>query len=363
MPVEVQEALNAFNLITFGDTWTNSHVEGRAYVGGNLTVRNSAEMYHKPSAAPASSYDELYVGKSITGQNSNDGKLVGGGTARVGESVTGFTMEVNSGSTLIVGGSVSNSTLRHADLTIGGALSNSTVEFSSGSVGGAVSNVTGNGNSFTTNTGAPVSAGVPDAGEFHDLMSAGAAELHALAHAAPSVTYVDNNESRIDAAADDTIVFYRMSEAEFEAMNRLNIDLRPDQTLVIDVVGDGNGDGPSGGDKLEWRGSLTGVSATDASRILWNFNGATAVSLLANQLVGAVLAPDAHVLHQGGNHEGTIVAWSSQIEREVHSQGWTGSFPEPDEPGPLPTPIPAAFPLLAGGLGALALIARKRRAA
>lgn len=101
-----------------------------------------------------------------------------------------------------------------------------------------------------------------------------------------------------------------------------------------------------------------------ASMLLWNFVSATPASMtFGGSVAGSVLAPNVALATTGGACNGTYVVGSATIAAnssntcEFHQNAYNGWLPSP----PVSTvPEPATFVLAAGGLMALALVARRR---
>ncbi|WP_177236296.1 collagen-binding domain-containing protein [Albimonas pacifica] len=363
--------LNEFNAVVLEDVdLGNQHVDGRVYVGRNLTGGNGS-VYLNGGGAPASSFAALYVVGDVTGsvkveqggaaqvggnvsgmnyQNANNASLAVGGTlsnvrfgnnntAWVGGSASGVNMEA--GSRLEVGGNLTNSTIANTAATVAGTVSNSTIRNTASVSYGAIS-------------ASPLS--IPDLGEISDLMHQTAEDLAGLAQTSTMTT--DGSTTTFASSASGGTSVFSISGADFNALQNIKFVLQPDETLIINVQADGMAltRGQSG--------NMTGTSASTASQVLWNFIGASSL-YTANALFGTIFAPDAHVTAGAGSNEGTVVARRLTLTNgEIHQQGWKGglAFDTPSAP-PTPTPIPAALPMLAGGLGALAALARRRRAA
>ena len=86
------EALNQFNLIVFDDSKSTSDVDGRTFVGGNLSGGNYGQH---PASTPASAYAGLTVGGTASGLNVNGFGIVTGGNLA--------SANINSGSSVVLG--------------------------------------------------------------------------------------------------------------------------------------------------------------------------------------------------------------------------------------------------------------------
>ena len=101
---------------------------------------------------------------------------------------------------------------------------------------------------------------------------------------------------------------------------------------------------------------LGGSATTIASRMLWNFDDASAITF-ASQWGGTVLASHArgHDAEQHRRHAGR--RGSLDQRGEVHQQSFTGALPMVSA-----VPEPQTWALLAGGLGVMLATVRRRRA-
>jgi len=104
-PIEGIDAMREWNLIVLGDLESSSNVEGRTFVGGNLSGNSSD--YRKDTPPPsANGTPGLTVVGSVTGNHKN---LWGG--AQVGGSVqSGFNLN-GPAQTVRIGGTLQNTNL------------------------------------------------------------------------------------------------------------------------------------------------------------------------------------------------------------------------------------------------------------
>jgi len=132
--------LTQWNLVVNGDLFSNSEVEGTAFIGGNLSgpASNYATML---SPAQFSGVDTLVVGGNITAGNIN----LQAGNARVGGTVSG-NINFNGGGSLISDPGVSAiasqlaAEMASSSAFLQGLSSNSSVQIPGGQPGAAVFN-------------------------------------------------------------------------------------------------------------------------------------------------------------------------------------------------------------------------------
>lgn len=298
------EILHQFNVVTFGDMTSNGDIEGRAYVGGNMT--GGGQIINSRGKAPASDYDELVVRGNVTGGTVN---LNNGGDATVGGKVANSTFELNGHGTLRAGGSIT------ANANQGTKLANQ--------------------------AGAEFEARFPD--DVEGVLKSASADLSGLVGVAPTVS---GNRAVFNASPDayGTTV-YTFDFSFFDLVNEIELADMGASTLIFNISG-------LGGTLSD---NFLGGPFALASKAVWNFYEAENLAF-TRQFFGSVLAPYAYVTNTTPI-EGSVVAASASFRGEVHLQPFAG-----DVPTPAPIPLPAGLPLLLGGLGLIGLVARRRTA-
>ena len=318
-PASALEALQQFNLIAFGDVNSTSHVDGRSYIGGNLT---GGDFVQHPASTPASAY----AGLTVRGNASN--VTVNGLGAVVGGKLSGNV--INSGAAAVLGNS-SNVNFNNAAYVGGSA---SATNFNGGRISDLANNAAllGQVAAATSTDLKATLSGLSD--QLSHLSSAGSSvningnrvTFNALADA--------NGTAVFDLTAIDAIIF-SLGEFEFNLNNATTIIFNTDETTY------------------NISANFLGGSATlIGQKAIWNFYNATDLTL-NSQFGGVVLATDA-ALENTQNIEGTVVVNSLTQSGEIHQQSFTGDVPEQK------LPEPGSLGLL---LGSLALLALRRKAA
>ncbi len=396
-PLTAQEVLQQFNLVVFGNMTASDDVEGRAYIGGNLSGNAPFFIKGTPTIQANSVYPDLVVRGSITGGNIN---VDNAGRVQVGGDVTATINMNGSGGSLTIGGDLkngSNLNMNGGKLTVGGNLqSGVNYNLNAGSdlaVGGNLASgtnlnnshvvdVTGNISASMSVNGAtiryggslsgtlnnlnggsvqnvpvppPAIAAIPD---FEQVLKDLSGDLNAKApedagvgvaanRATFSVTDVDGDDFALLSIANGQSFFASIGEVAFMGLESVD-------TLVINV----------GGTSLSiaenfLSDAMFSQKSDIATKVIWNFYEATSIAFGA-EFWGTVLAPYASVSNNNALNGSVVVASFTQ-GGEVHLPVFGGEIPGTDTPPPTQVPEPGAALLLLGGLAGLAATRRRSR--
>ncbi|PIL18993.1 hypothetical protein P775_17215 [Puniceibacterium antarcticum] len=311
------DLLNQFNVITLGDLDFGEEIDGRVYVGGNMNVSQTRQVYSKPYRTPASSFDELVVEGNITGEGIN---INNAGDVSVRGSVTNTNLELNGNGTATIGGTL-----------------------------------TAKGSQGTKLTGQSGTAGFDDrfptdvAKTMTDLSTSLAAETTT---AAPTLTSGGTLEFKASGSLSDVFVF-SLAYSDFSnflgsVVQNLNIGGLDGVSAIINVTG-------VGANNVSLFGFAGGGNLEAADNVIWNFADATGTLSIQKQFFGSILAPLANVTNTTP-FEGTLVAKTASLRGEAHVQGYTGTLPTVSA-----VPLPAGVALLAFGMAALGVVGLSRR--
>jgi choice-of-anchor A domain-containing protein len=325
------QLLNDYNLIVFSDATSNSEVDGRAFVGGNLTGGN----YETHSIPAVTGLNALTVGKSLSG-NVN----VNGPGLAVGGNLNTSSYNGNGGGNAYVGGSWTGS----ANFNLNGSGS----VFLGGTKTGS-GNVNGGSLLQNQSTNATLIANVPTAATISTIQNTLTAYSNTLAGlAANSSIGISGNTATFDAKPNaQGVAVFDITDAQtfFSLVGQIAFDINGAKELIVDVSG-------AGTNNLGIDANFLGGQASSlALDTIWNFTDAKTIT------VGAQFGGDLLAVHAGltlnGNLEGTLVAENLMQNAEIHDDGANNNLPQ--------APLPAAFSLFAAGLSIMGLFGWRRK--
>jgi choice-of-anchor A domain-containing protein len=334
------QVLREYNLYVLSDLNSTSSVEGRTFVGGNLSGGSDYYKYSGgktplPSATNA-------PGLTVVGSSSGSKNLHNGSGALVGGGVSG--------------GWNLNGSAPH-DITIGGSASG--INGNNGSnitIGGAASGVNANGATVKTNQGLPgFSAGLQVLASDYAM---GVTDLSAyLAGLTPtdSVTFPQSNLIKFEPTSTGKIAVFSFDNADvFKDAGQLQFLTGGFETIIVNV----------GGTSATLAKNFINSSANLGQNVIWNFHElaynpkSPAVNLnFKTAFYGTVLAPGAYATNN--NHlEGSIVVGKLDQRGQVHLNGYNGGLTIGSA-----VPEPATWAMMILGFGLVGTMIRRRNLA
>ncbi|MEO0829655.1 MAG: collagen-binding domain-containing protein [Pseudomonadota bacterium] len=310
--LSVEELLSQYNGITSGDYFSQQEVEGRLYVGGNLTGSTIQTGFKQPLPAGAEE-NVVVVGDATIGAITGSGKILIGGNSSSNIEQSGGTLETRVGGTFTGRdnfGTVTDELAGDADFQA----SFPQIDFDA---------VRDYSIYLSGLTGETLTFSDPNIKAFNVLNNAVQAE--GINWDASSVTVLHTSLADISSGTFLT-------------------NIGAGETMIINVSGTSGtfGLNPTG-------------SADVSQRILWNFYEAEDVEI-TRAIYGSVLAPLAELSNFSGSTEGSVLAASiRQTNGELHLQSFAGDIPD----APAGVPVPAGLPLLLTGLGGIWLLRRR----
>jgi hypothetical protein len=340
------EDMRELNLIVLGNMSGGQDVEGKTYIGGNLTNggtfgigrstpgRGFADSDFATLTVGGNATGDINInngpnGSNLSGQINPSGALIGGNAGM---------MNLNSNnSSLIVGGSIANTNgSPGSTILAGGSLggnSNPTGSDVHGNKGGGFSPAL---NNLPTET-ATISADVKALA--NNLAELGATAGSGFNTSDPNNTILDATNGGAGYAVID------ISATELEGFKNLifNLPKLTDGflTTIINVTGSGN-----------FMFSFNDNNSAENPYVIWNFEGASNLDF-TTQMDGSVLAPTSDITNST-DIEGSVVAKDFTQDGEVHLGTFAGI-----EVG---VPEPATWAMLLVGFAGLGVMLRRRRA-
>lgn len=302
------DMLQQFNVVVLNNDTSTSHVDGRTYVGGNLTGGNYAQH---PATTPASAYSGLTVKGSASNVTVNS----------LGASI---------------GGNLSNSTVNSGPATVAGNASS--VNFNGiAAVGGTTSGVNFNGGTYANPATAIANAqAVANSTDFASTMQSTSDQLKSLASTGSSVT-LSGNTATFNATVTNGVAVFDLtgSENDIFSAGEFAFNLNGASSVVINTDVS----------NVSIAANFLANSAVDlASSIIWNFWNATSITI-NSQFGGSILAPQA-TLTNNQNIEGGVYVNTLYQNGEIHQNAYTGNLPSP-------VPLPGSMGLMLSALAAL----------
>ena len=318
-PLTGAEALQQFNLVVLGNATSNSHVDGRAWIGGSVT---GGDYVQHSGSTPASNYAGLTVMGTASGLHVNGlGSYIGG-------SFTNST--VNSGSSYIAG-SVSSSNLNGPAYVAG---STNGVNFNGG-------------RSSSPSTLMQTNADAAGSTNFSNTLTSLSNSLKTAT--ANSTVSVANNKATFNAVANNQgVAVFNLdntTSASVFSVGEFSFAANGASTIIINS---------SVSSAVIGANFLGGQAQSLGKSIVWNFYNATSL-IINNQFGGSILATHAS-LTNNQNIEGGVFVNSLTQNAELHLQSFTGNLA-----AVAPVPEPEQYLMMLGGLAIVIGVAALRR--
>lgn len=344
------DIMNTYNLVVFGDLDSNSEVEGKTFVQGNLTGGSS--NYNIKDIA-TSSAPALTVGGNIanSGLNVNGkGLVVGGNLATTGS--VNINENGSGNGDVVIGGNVTSNTTANfngnGNLYVKGSIGTPANHVNVNANGGSiyVGQTVGSGSNANANGGGQLHTGSSEpashlpgiAGEASDMkqtLSSYSGYLNSLKPDS-TVSVVSGTAEFNAVAGANGVAVFNVSDASILNAGQFQFTAGSDvSSIIVNVTLSG---------LLDITTNFVGDISSLANKIIWNFTDASGITI-NRDFDGSILALLANVTNNQ-DIEGTLIAKSVIQNGEVHDIGTVQ--------GVLPTPLPASLPLFAAAFIGLA---------
>lgn len=316
-PLSAAEVLGQFNTVVLGNATSNSHTDGRTYIGGSL---NGGAYAQHAGATPASNY----AGLTVRGAASN--------------------VHVN-GLGAVIGGSLANSTVNTGGAVVKGAAANTNFN-GAAYVEGAAAGGNFNGGKLSAPS-ALMATNLAAAGstDFLSVLDGLSDQLKALGSTGSTVS-MSGNKATFNAvanAAGMAVFDLTAFDTELFGKGEFAFNLNGASTVIL------NTDIKNVNISANFLG---GSAQALGKQLLWNFYDATNITI-NNQWGGSLLATGA-LLTNKQNIEGGVFVNELHQRGEIHLQAFNGKLPAE-------VPEPGMLVILATGLCLIAVTSRRRR--
>jgi choice-of-anchor A domain-containing protein len=344
-------AMRDFNLIVLKDLQSTSGVQGRTFVGGNLSG-GSSNYFTKPGTQTGTG---LVVGGNITGgtkQVNTGGDLKVGGNLESGANMNGGgdvfadgdVKKVNAnGAAVYSAGNVEN--VNAKDIYYGGAIKSSNgVKHAGDKTYDALSQE-------IADTTAALTSNLLETSEY----LAGLDPTNAITYSA------DKQHAIFDAGATGSgVAVFKLTDftSALKSQSQLIVTMPANyDVIVINVAGT----------DVSLPGGINFQSGANlGAKLVWNFYEATSLNFGSKAWYGSVLAPKAAV-KMNNFVEGTVVAKSLVQNGEIRMTNFqarpTIYAPQGGGLGGGAVPEPATWAMMILGFGAIGAVLRRRKAA
>jgi len=342
------QAMRDYNLIVLKDLQSSSQVQGKTFVGGNLSGGSSNYMTNPGAQAGGVA---LTVGGDVTGGAKN---INNGGSVKVGGDLTSGA-NMNGGGGVQVGGDVKKVNANGASVYAGGDIHNTNAKDLYYGGEAKSSNGTKHAGDHSAD-GVQAAIAATTASLTTDLLAT--SDYFSDLAATNLLTYSPNGQQAIfDAGSGTGVAVFAIGDLNAALKNRSQLIFNMPtgyDAVIINVAGT----------KVSLPSSINFNGPTGlGAKVIWNFYEAASVDLGSKSWYGSVLAPQA-AMKNNNFVEGSVIARSMIQNGEIRMSGVGGSNLIVSQfGGAAPIPEPAVWTMMILGFGAVGSVIRRRRAA
>jgi len=333
-PLSALQTLQQFNAVVLTNAKSDSHIDGRTWIGGSLTGNNSPVFDMHPNDVPASNY----AGLTVMGQ----------GVAAGANAVSNAQVTANGA---VVYGNTKDLSINNGHSAVYGNTDNTNFN---GSGSYYVTGNVGSGNKGVTKiTGATYAGSVQETNSlaagstnFGSVLGGLSTQLKSLASTGSTVNIV-GEQANFTAVVKNGVAVFDLTSI--------------DTTLFSSAVKRFSFSGLDGATSVIFNTDITSATLADdflggaapnyGAKMVWNFYNATSLTV-NNQFGGSILATKA-ALSNYQNIEGGVFVNSLDQHAEIHLKAYTGGIPA--------VPEPETYAMLLAGLGLLGFMAKRCR--
>ena len=306
---------------------------------------------------PATGYNEFVIGDSSRSNSDVQGRVAVGGNLTLTN--MSIASQVPSGNNLLVGGN-----LTQTNGTVYGAAQVGGKATLTNTGGGVTYHVDNKAGSSSNNGASIVSPSGLSPTFFSDAAAALKSESAYLGSLASTANVISQWGQSFFNAGSSTFAVFHITASQLANSGQLNfVSNAANTTFVIDVDKDGTTFSiPNTGTMF------SGTNPSNIGHVLYNFYNTPTGNNTINisSVNGSILAPDAHVNFNYGGFNGQLIAGSLSGTGESHTKQYGGGDPTAfvgtlPTPAPPPAPVPEPSSIMLFGFGAAALAWAKRR--
>lgn len=251
------------------------------------------------SLGPASGYNYFVFGDVTLSNTDAEGRVAIGGDARFTNYGVASSLPSGSGGySLVAGGDLTyqNGQVFQGSVIYGDTLSSS---------------------GFNVPNGSIVQGGYIDFDAAQAELTALSRTLSGFGATGTTTNYYGNLSFN---GSDPSVNVFYLAGSTLDAANNFQVYAPAGSTVIINI----------GGTSITWDNMSVGLNSVDSYHVLYNFYEAESLTISGIGINGSILAPNAGVVFNNGQFNGTLVAGSLNGTGEFHNVLFQGTLPVPE---------------------------------